>query len=286
MHKTMKYYLLLFIGFISITLNSQNTKGIITDTEQKPIPYATVSIKNTNKGCFSNETGQFNLEHQLNKEDTLLISCIGYQTAEITAGNINPKQFKVSLQKSNYGIKPVTVFSQKRKLIKVKDNKRVSVSACLSKGSEMVTYIDIRKGSTLNDVTFYCQPTSASRLLAVRVYSMNYKGKPDECIIPENRVVEIGPFRTQFTFDLKDLNIVAEQNGLFVGIQYIYVNKQGSPKRKKQNPYIYFSTLNSEHRTYFRSMAQNRFQKDSFGQAAFTTDKIINLQCSYSYYAP
>jgi hypothetical protein len=282
----MKYYLFLFIYSIPIALYSQNTKGTITDTEQQPIPYATVSIKNTNKGCFSDDAGAFLLTHPLNEQDTLLISCIGYQTAVIAVSQIK-WPYSVCLDKSNHALKAVTIEAHKRKLIKVKDNKRVSISARLTKGMELITYIDIRKGSTLNDVTFYCQRSSAARLLAVRVYNMNYKGEPGKCIIPENRVEEIGAFRNQFTFNLKDLNITAEQNGMYVGVQFIEINQLDTPQRTNPNPLVYFSTKNNRNRSYLRSFENGNFIINRLGSnSPNITDKPVNLQCSYSYFAP
>lgn len=281
----MKLNLLLILPFIAINILAQGVNGSVTNEEQSPIPFATISIKNTNKGCFTDEAGQFILPQTLNSKDTIAISCIGYQTAIVPAHTIQ-LPLSVTLKRLNHAIHAVTIKGHQRKLIKVKDKKRVSISACLSKGGELVTFIDIRKGSTLNDVTFYCQRTSSPKLLGVRVYNTNYKGEPGECIITENRVIEIGAFRNQLTFNLKDLNIVAQQNGLFVGIQYIYVNNLNTPKSKKQNPFIYFSTLNTENKTYIRSMAQDTFIKQAFGQKAFVSDKPINLQCSYSYFAP
>lgn len=282
----MKYYLLLFIYSISLALYSQNTEGTITNTEEKPIPYATISIKNTNKGCFSDETGNFILPYQLKTGDTLAISCIGYQAATIPADGIN-LPLKVHLVKSNHAIKAVTVEAHKRKLIKVKDNQRVSISARLSKGMELITYIDIRKGCTLNDVTFYCQRTSGTRLLAVRVYNINYKGEPGECIISENRIEEIGAFRNQFTFNLKDLNITAEQDGLYVGVQYIEINQLEDKNSHNPNPLVYFSNRNNRNRSYLRSFKNKDFIKNRLGSnSPNITNKPVNLQCSYSYYAP
>jgi CarboxypepD_reg-like domain len=82
---------LLFPLLISLQLNSclpvraQSDawiEGKIIDAgSRKPIPFATIKLKNRAMGVISNADGDFQLPLRYKLlEDTLLISCIGYNT--------------------------------------------------------------------------------------------------------------------------------------------------------------------------------------------------------------
>jgi len=160
----MKLYILLSAYLISLTLYSQNTAGLITDSTQNPIPYATISIKNTNKGCFSDVDGRFALEQKLNPDDTITISCIGFETKMVSGKDIE-LPLKVTLNQSNHSIKAVTIEAYKRKLIKVKDKKRAHCMTRLSKGMEIVSYITVPKGGTIDEVVFYCMRDNSTKVV-------------------------------------------------------------------------------------------------------------------------
>jgi len=55
--------------------------GIITDSENKPLPGVTVRVKNTNKGTITNYQGEFRVE--VDKDDILSFSFVGYATKEV-----------------------------------------------------------------------------------------------------------------------------------------------------------------------------------------------------------
>lgn len=51
---------------------------IIDSLTQQPLPYATISFKKSNKGNYSNEDGEFNFRSDFSKNDTIVISHVGY----------------------------------------------------------------------------------------------------------------------------------------------------------------------------------------------------------------
>lgn len=78
-----KHYYLLFGFLMSITptLLAQNLSATILDSISKePIPYATVLLNN--KGVITNEEGKFSfiLDGNIQETDSLMISCIGYES--------------------------------------------------------------------------------------------------------------------------------------------------------------------------------------------------------------
>lgn len=78
----MKYPFLFYL-FFSITahhIEAQYLNAIVLDsTNHKPVPYATVQLKE--KGVITNEDGNFSftLDNTIKETDSLIISCIGYK---------------------------------------------------------------------------------------------------------------------------------------------------------------------------------------------------------------
>ena len=56
--------------------------GIVLDSEQQPVAFANVLFKNSSEGTITNDDGRFYLESE-QVYDTLLVSYVGYATAEI-----------------------------------------------------------------------------------------------------------------------------------------------------------------------------------------------------------
>ncbi|NJB71723.1 hypothetical protein GGR42_002185 [Saonia flava] len=72
--------ILIFLAFYSFSYGQTISSKIIDSATQKPVPYATVQLKN--KGVITNEEGRFTflLENGATETDSLFISCIGYET--------------------------------------------------------------------------------------------------------------------------------------------------------------------------------------------------------------
>nr|WP_321450458.1 carboxypeptidase-like regulatory domain-containing protein [uncultured Carboxylicivirga sp.] len=275
----MKYLFVLGLIIQIVSVQAQQTiKGKIINEDDHPIPYATISVAGTNKGCYSNTNGCFELT---SNKDSLAVSCIGYISEQIKIDDYNDTLYVV-LQKNDIALKEVVVTSQKTKLKKVKDQGKIACSVCASKGMEIVSFIPVPKGSTLNNLTFYCKRTHTKRVAGLRLYSYNYKNEPEEILMTENLVVDIAPYSNKILFDVKKLNIVVPQNGLYAGLVFMDANTAEMKKKDKTNPYVYLSSKHNRKQTFIRTY-NHKFTPENFPYA-FDKERISNLQCSYSYY--
>lgn len=86
----MKQFILLFIlSNISIGIQSQVISGQVFDARTKePLPFVSISIKNTTKGILSNEDGSFTISVN-NKDTELIFSSVGYFPKVIKASKVN-----------------------------------------------------------------------------------------------------------------------------------------------------------------------------------------------------
>ena len=71
-------FVFLFLRLI-VGISQNNLSGSIRDSKtKKVIPYCAVGVKNTNKGCLTNDDGLFQLSSIL-LTDTFTVDCIGYK---------------------------------------------------------------------------------------------------------------------------------------------------------------------------------------------------------------
>lgn len=116
--KQFYYICFLFILLHSSDAIAQSLSSIIVDSvTQKPIPYATAVLNN--KGVISNEEGRFTflLSDEINANDSIFISCIGYKSIgapirEFTESSIklSPKAIElreVIVSNKNYSAKEI-----------------------------------------------------------------------------------------------------------------------------------------------------------------------------------
>ena len=96
------FYKLSFAFAMVLMLMSQSAwaqfkaSGKITGPDGEPLVGATVLIKGTTVGSFTNDEGQFTLDMP-GDEGILLITFVGYQTAEQTVSSSNPN-INITLQ--------------------------------------------------------------------------------------------------------------------------------------------------------------------------------------------
>ena len=86
---------LLLIGFVVFS-NAQQISGLVKSITNETIAAATVSIKNSNIGTFTNDKGKFLLKVNKQYPFTIVVSCIGYSTEElIVQSNSQPIIFNL-----------------------------------------------------------------------------------------------------------------------------------------------------------------------------------------------
>lgn len=69
--------------------NERTVTGVVSSIDG-PVQGASVILKGSNTGTFSNENGEFTFPQALQEEDVLLVSGLGYETTEIQiTGDIN-----------------------------------------------------------------------------------------------------------------------------------------------------------------------------------------------------
>src|ERR1700722_289304 len=80
------------------TLNAQIIiKGKITEPKGKPVPFATVYIKNTISGALTDTLGYYKIKYNKKENLTLIATAIGYDTATFNMVVDTSKVYAVNL---------------------------------------------------------------------------------------------------------------------------------------------------------------------------------------------
>ena len=79
----MKITLLVLLILSSISSFAGVISGIIADDKGNPLPYASISVKGTQKGTTSNSSGKYSIELNAGQY-TLIAQYVGYAKSEKT----------------------------------------------------------------------------------------------------------------------------------------------------------------------------------------------------------
>ncbi len=228
---TFRFFILVFLSTTLIPLNGQTTHGIISNEKFAPIPYASVWIKNTSIGGYSDANGKFQIPYK--KGDTLMASCIGYKSKFQIVMNTPTR---IVLQEDVKILSEVTVQTNSRKnnfesrSLGNHKNKRNGAFTGeygtmlfipnekhhQSKIMRVFFKLHKNKNSFKEEIQFDFKP------LLIRLVLNNLNDKGEFYSLIENGITKkILPKEKFIEFDIDSLNLEFPQNGIFVGIEFI-----------------------------------------------------------------
>ncbi|MBK7183333.1 MAG: carboxypeptidase-like regulatory domain-containing protein [Bacteroidetes bacterium] len=225
----MKHLFTLFLVFlVNLQLLAQLVKGKVIDAgSKKEIPYVNIGVVGKGIGTVSDANGDFVIYlHDSINNGTLKLSCIGYKTKEF-----NVLRFKssgtsiVELEENIVSLSQVVV---KPKKIKTKilgnENKSKSMVAGFHTndlGSELGVIMHIKKKPTYIEKASFNVAYNDAGVVKFRVNIYNMKnGLVDSIILKQPIIVEIDKLTRVLTVDLKNYNLVVE-NDFLVSLEWI-----------------------------------------------------------------
>lgn len=91
-------------------------RGTVTDTDRKPIPFATVRVVGTATGAITDDDGKYSFITRMSDTITVAFSCIGYESRERSIYDVNDERGYVlncQLHKNTQNLKEVEVTEYK-----------------------------------------------------------------------------------------------------------------------------------------------------------------------------
>lgn len=143
-----KIIVFLFSIILTTQLSAQNysVSGIVTDAKtNEALPGAGIVVENTTRGTITGNTGTFEITGIKNKQVSLLVSFLGYQTKVVPVNFSEPqlKNLKITLEPSTQEIGQIDVTAlargQQKALLdqKLAENIKNIVSSEESKNSRI-----------------------------------------------------------------------------------------------------------------------------------------------------
>ncbi len=207
--------------------------GLISNENNKPVPYATIGLKNTTLGTISNSEGKFVMYIDTLTNIQLQISCIGFETVslEIPLDSLR-NRIKIKLLDSLYSLPEVVVLPRKYKRLisgykktnaknhvkfKIDGRKNSNLGASIGK------YISVKKGAILDKVHFYLKENDFSEV----TFRVNLLDKNYNVLSLETILVKVSDQKTGWVSKTLEKKINLPTN-FILAIEWIESSNDGS----------------------------------------------------------
>lgn len=236
---------LIFVTLSILTLTSTSQIRVVDSKTEKPISYAHIKSKNGTKGVIADFKGYFSLDNNFSNEDTIIISCIGYQAKELFIGNINSKN-TIQLKASQQKIKEVIISAKKTKFktrtLGVTNKQRGDHSfknaGTAMNGEERAVWVpnEYSVQGKLEYTNIYVTDLGYPNAhFRVHVYDCNpLEVKPGKELTNSNIIASGEEGDRWVKIDMREEQIRVGENGCFIGIEWF-----DSPQAKFYNDTIY-----------------------------------------------
>lgn len=220
---------LLFFCLISCNfVFSQVT--VLDKITAEPIPYVHVRLIGVNYGIISDFEGQFNTDSLSTQGDSILVSCLGYESLSTSIGNLKPNN-QILLDPISQEIEEVTVARSAGKFKRItlgitKKPKSIGNDATTTStnGTIRTTHIPNEHSSEgiLKSAAVYITddgfPDAHFRL---HIYSVSeLEIRPGKELTRTNIIASGTAGNEWIEIDLRDQRIMIPENGCFVGIEW------------------------------------------------------------------
>jgi hypothetical protein len=250
-------WLLIFIGFSAFS----QTKGIVVDEKNQPIPYVNIWVENASK-----ENGTFQIDVSDN-DIVLVFSSIGFETKRV---KVSESQ-NVVMQSLIIALDEVIISKPKAtKEIEVGDSKKrfylpetqtapwiLARNLFPDEKNPELKYIKI--------LIFFTNSEVDNAIFRARVFSITADGKPGEDMIPEEVIVKTKKGRRKTVVDVSAYKLQMPNEGVIVGFESLLtennkymqtagvVNSKKTVKILNYGPHIMYNYMNTEESYAYRA---------------------------------
>lgn len=239
--------------------NAQVLKGIVINARTaEPVPFANIGILNKNVGTVTSEDGSFQLDvSKLAANDTLRVSCIGYQKLDISGSKANSgNETTIRMQPQDVQIPPVQVrYTKTKHVILGNTNKShafVADASGIQLGNEFGTLIKIKHPGQLEQIRFHIVSTTFDSLVfRLNIYDV-VNGFPGQNLLREPIYIRPAIKTGDVIIDISKYNIFLDEN---VVVCLETIKKAGCEKSK-----FYLSLAAVSNPSFSRPSSQGKWE--------------------------
>lgn len=280
-------YLIILTLMIFVLGNSQEKviSGQIIHLENNdPIPYVNIGIKNKPVGTVSDKNGLFELflDEKTHKNDTIIISHVGFKSKKISVATLKPSKNIITLEPESIELEEVVISSKKTTLKNKKLGRTIAglglmhanfytaaeknVDDRLSK--EKGVRIKINKNCHLKDLNFKITTNDFKSLkFRVNFYKIE-NGLPTDLIVFEIKDNFLGWFKV----DLEEYDIFLTEDLEEIAVAIQWVESEKSHEKSKFFGIAAGATTSKE--TFHRDKAMDRWTSSDFNLSFY-----LNAMC-------
>jgi hypothetical protein len=225
----MKHFLiLLFVCIGNLALKAQLVKGKVVDVNtKKGISYVNIGVVGKGIGTVSDANGDFMIYlHDSINNGILKLSCIGYKNLEINVLNFKNKNNSIiQLEENIISLNQIVIKPKKfkTKILGNENNSRSILAGFHTNdlGTELGVIMHVKKKPTYIEKANFNVAYNDGGVVKFRVNIYNMKnGLVDSIILKQPIIVEIDKSTRVLTVDLKNYNLVVE-NDFLVSLEWI-----------------------------------------------------------------
>lgn len=270
-----KIIIILFLFFSIISYSQNNVlRGEVIDVENnKPIPYVNIGVFNKMVGTVSNREGLFNLKlnEEINVNDTITFSAIGYKTKHVPISNLDKDNNVVLIESKIEQLEEVIVLpSQKQELTIIGRDKKGGLSSKffspydeniddkLSREQGML--FKIKNSYEVQDINFHISLNEFKNVkLRLNFYKVEH-GLPKELLNKKDIIIDVEDGQLGWVnFDLKPFNIFLDKS---LGEVAITLQWLSSMKKTENSEHFGITAVNSLKKNgLFRSKGMEKWAK-------------------------
>lgn len=226
MLKLLTTFLLLIVVFEGLHSQVQ----VIDSLTNNPIPYVRLQVVGTDQGILSDYNGYIHIDSTFNQEDSIVLSCIGYEPKQLTIHKLLAHH-NISLSPTVLEFNDVIVSEKKGKfkLVNLGINKKPKTkffdySVTAQNGTIRAVYIpnEYSISGVLKTVNLYVTengfPDAHFRIHVYGVSSLAIK--PDQELTTSNIISSGTNGNEWISLDLTNERIIIPENGCFIGVEW------------------------------------------------------------------
>lgn len=250
-----RFFLLLFL--LGFSVFSQ-TKGIVVDENNKPIPYVSVWAENENIGTTSEENGQFEIKVS-DENKNLIFSSLGFEKRIVKASEASV----VKLKATSYNLKEVVVVNKKETKVREIGNTESGFLQAFDNGPRMDAKFfpydpSYKKTRFIKKVTIQTDSGIENATLKIHIYATAEDGSPGEDLLGKDFIIPIKKGVINHKIDVSEFNLTMPVSGIFVSFEKLMIESN-----KKENKIVDGNTQKVKLQpTYFPFILYNYTQRD------------------------
>lgn len=214
-----------------ISLGQSTVKGIITSENTKnPVPFATITTNKHTSGICADERGFFQYDINDSLNDTLIISCLGYETLREPFSRVtNIKHFVLKEKQLDLPIVTVRKFNNYL-IVGALREIATKYEFSSSKGNLTQIALLIKPNSKdtnayIKSVGFFISHTGSPKTpFRIRVYTAK-NGLPNGDLIGSSLITSGNKKGGWTEMDISNYNLQLPAAGLFVAMEWLYLDR-------------------------------------------------------------